>query len=134
MRERLALAAEHRDHDAFAHAVAWKLGEHHPLPAGWWDRARDVLLRAVDETGARVQRDGPIEHALHLAKARRMRFSPSQAVRRAAWDLLAISVFPEGPAHLPSATRIVRELGIRSEPEWGALKRSFFAARARTLQ
>jgi hypothetical protein len=65
---------------------------------------------------------------------RRVRMSPSQAVRRAAWDLLAISVFPDGPAHLPSATSIVRRLGVAECGDWGQVKRSFFAARARTLQ
>ncbi|HUR67798.1 MAG TPA: nucleotidyltransferase domain-containing protein [Candidatus Thermoplasmatota archaeon] len=135
MRERLSLTAAHRDHETFATAVEWKLRPHHPLPATWWERARDVLLRAVDETHARRGRDGVVEHLMHTAKARRVASSPSQAVRRVAWDLLSISTFPDGPADLPGAVTMVRRLGFApGGGDWGALKRTFFSARSRTLQ
>jgi hypothetical protein len=134
MRERLVLTAEHRDHATFRAAVEWKLRPSRALPDGWWEKARDTLLRAVDETDARSARDGIVEHALHAVKARRLVYSPSQQVRRAAWDILAISTFPDGPADLPLATRTLRRLGPAPGLGWSALKRGFFTARARTLQ
>ena len=134
MRHRVALTKEHRDHLTFQTAVEWKLRPHYALPDGWWERARDTLLRAVDETRAREARDGIVEHALHAVKARRFVYSPSQQVRRAAWDILAISTFPHGPADLPLATRTVGRLGAAPGLGWSALKRGFFTARARTLQ
>jgi len=135
MRERVALSAAHPDHDAFATAADWKLRPQHALPDDWWERARDTLLRAVDETGARETQDGIIEHALHAARARRIAYSPSQRVRAAAWDLLAMSTFPGGPADMPRATRAVRHLGAPAVGlSWSALKATFLHARARTLQ
>lgn len=120
LRDRLEMSFAHPDYAAFETAVAWKLKPAHPLPAGWWEKARDVLLRAVDESGARSVRDGLVEHALYAARAHRLAYSPSQAVRREAWDLLAISTYPQGPAGVAAT--------------WSALKHDFFAARARTLQ
>lgn len=120
MRERLELTHGHPHHALFRAAVEWKLRPTLALPAGYWERARDALLHAVDETHARDARDGPVEHALHLARAKRLRASPSQAVRRAAWDLLARSTWPRGPEG---------ELAT-----WSTVKREFFAARAMTLQ
>lgn len=135
VRERLAMTRHHPDHEAFRLAVEWKLRQEAPLPPDWWEQARDVLLRAVDETEARMAQDGLLEHALHALRARRVRPSPSQAVRRAAWDLLALSRFPEGPTDLPSASRTLRALGLAAPPsDWSALKRSFLHARGRTLQ
>lgn len=135
MRDRVALTVDHRDHDTFATAVEWKLRPSHPLPTNWWEKSRDALLRAVDETDARRARDGIVEHALHAAKARRIVYSPSQQVRTAAWDLLAISTFPQGPADIPLATRTVRRLGAPGRGlGWAALKAMFITARARTLQ
>lgn len=119
LRERLALSRDHPDHATFQRAVEWKLGADAALPEGWWSEARDVLLRAVEATRARDARDGLAEHALHALRARRLAYAPSQRVRHAAWDLLATSTWPEGPAAVG---------------DWGALKRSFFAARAHTLQ
>ncbi|HET6403043.1 MAG TPA: hypothetical protein VFH78_00220 [Candidatus Thermoplasmatota archaeon] len=135
MRERLALSRDHPYHALFATAVEWKLSQSHPLPPNWWERARDALLHAVEATGARDVRDGLVEHALHAVRARRIAYSPSQAVRRVAWDLLSLSTYPQGPADIPLATRAVRPLERRQMgTTWSALKRGFFAARARTLQ
>ena len=122
LRDRLALSAGHPHHGAFTTAVEWKLRPSHPLPSDWWERARDVLLSAVDKTHARDTHDGLAEHALHLLRARRIAISPSQSVRRTAWDLLSVSTWPAGPAMLS-----------RGET-WAVAKRGFFAARARTLQ
>lgn len=135
MRHRVALTQDHRDHATFYAAVEWKLGPAQLLPPNWWEKARDTLLRAVDETRARDARDGIVEHALHAVKARRLTYSPSQQVRRAAWDLLAISTYPQGPADIPLATRTIRRLGPATPGlGWSALKRGFFSARSRTLQ
>lgn len=134
LRDRLDLTRGHPDHAAFRHAAEWKLRPHHALPDGWWETARDTLLRAVATTRARDARDGIVEHVLHVGKAHRLRYSPSQAVRCAAWDILAISTYPDGPADILSAGAIVRKLGAASGSSWEALKRGFFLARARTLQ
>lgn len=135
MRHRVALTRDHPDHATFSAAVEWKLRPTYPLPPSWWERARDALLRAVDETNARAARDGIVEHASHALRAHRLAYSPSQRVRRVAWDLLAISTYPQGPADLPLATRAVRRLdGVTPGTRWGDLKRGFFRARARTLQ
>ena len=116
MRERLALLHGHPDHATFARAVAWKLaGAWEPLGAPWWREARDALLRAVDATRARHADDGLAEHAMHLLRARRPALHPSRAIRREAWDLLARSDYPAGPAG-------------------GWDKKDFFARRGRTLQ
>lgn len=134
MRDRLALTRNHPDHSLFADAVAWKLSPHHALPRAWWERSRDALLRAVDTTRARQARDGLVEHALHAARAKRLRYSPSQAVRRAAWDLLAMSTWPRGPVDVRAARDVVGRIAPRADPDWATLKTSFFAARQRTLQ
>lgn len=135
LRDRLAMTVDHPDHESFREAIAWKLSPGATLRAGWWEHARDVLLRAVEETQARAARDGIVEHALHALRARRLRPSPSQAVRRAAWDLLSLSTFPQGPADLPGASAIVRRLAAEhADQDWASLKRTFFQARARTLQ
>lgn len=117
LRARLALTRDHPDHATFARAVAWKLAPS-PTPEGWWEAARDALLRAVDATHARAHRDGLVEHVFHAAKALRLAASPSQAVRSRAWELLAQSRWPIGPP----------------VPAWTSVKRDFFHARARTLQ
>jgi len=118
MRDRLLATRYRIDHSTFQHAVAWKLDPSYPLPARWWELARDALLRAVDETGARGHTDGFAERALHLVRAGRIAISPSQAVRRRAWDLLSRSEWPEGP------------IGAK----WREQKRAFFAEREKTLQ
>lgn len=135
MRHRLALTRDHPDHATFSAAVEWKLRPAAPLPPGWWEKARDTLLRAVDETDARAASDGVVEHALHAVRAHRLARSPSQQVRRAAWVLLALSTYPQGPADISLATRAVRRLAVAAPaPRWADLKRGFFHARARTLQ
>lgn len=116
LRGRLALVADHPDAKLFAQAVEWKLGEGAAMGDWWWEAARDVLLRAVDSTGARACRDGTVERAYHLLRARRVAASPSQDIRLRAWDLLRETRFPQGP------------------PDWAREKSALFAARARTLQ
>lgn len=117
LRDRLALTRGDADHALFAKAVAWKLGHGQDMGDAWWDQAAAALLRAVDTTGARACRDSLVERAYHLLRARRVARSPSQDVRRAAWDTLALARWPEGA------------------PSWSATtKRAFFEARARTLQ
>ena len=135
LRDRLSLCEGHPHHATFAAAVEWKLGG---PPAGarvGWEEAATVLLDAVDETGARETSDGFGEHAIHFLRARRVRLSPSQRLRLAAWDLLESSRFPDGPD--PEAAReVLGRLG-RVEPDardWASLKKTFFALRAQTLQ
>lgn len=116
MRDRLALLDGHPDHATFAKAVAWKLApDAADMGSSWWRECRDALLRAVDATGARAVRDGPVEHAVALLQGR-VHLHPSRRVRHEAWTLLTKCDWPRGPA------------------EWETLKPSFFAARARTLQ
>lgn len=135
LRDRLHLCRDHPDHALFGLAVDWKLGDDTPLPEDWWDRCAGALLRAVEATGARGMRDGLVEHTLYFARARRLRFGPSRAVRLAAWDLLAQSTFPEGPRDLDRAAAVLRRLGAPGGlREWGALRARFFALRAMTLQ
>lgn len=135
LRDRLALAEGHPDHALFARAVEWKLGEGASMPDEWWDECAAALLRAVDATGARAMADGLVEHALYFARARRLRFGPSRAVRLAAWDLLAQCSFPGGPCDPDRAAAVLRRLGPPSAArEWPALRARFFALRAMTLQ
>lgn len=123
------------DQDAFELAVAWKLSVDGLDPGtDWWPRARDVLLRAVDDTGARHVRDGAVEHAYHLVAGRRWRTSPSQAVRGAAWDLLRVTEHPDGPAQPERARVLLARLGRADAQDWPTMKRRFFELRAQTLQ
>lgn len=116
MRDRLRMLEGHRDHAVFARAVDWKLaGAWQPLGAPWWRETRDVLLRVVEETGARNVRDGFPERLIHTLKAKRVAWNPSRAIRLEAWGLLARSDYPDGPAG-------------------GWDKAGFFARRAATLQ
>lgn len=116
MRERLALTRAHPDHRVFESAVLWKLQPTHVLPAHWWETARDTLLSAVAATRAHAWRDGTEEIVLHALRSRRLATSPSQAVRRRAWEILRESTWPQA-----SST-------------WPEERRAFFEARARTLQ
>lgn len=135
LRDRVKLAEGMPDHEAFARAVNWKLaGADVGDPVAWWTLARDALLRAVDATGARDARDGLIEHAFHLVQGRRLRASPSRALRRATWDLLQGATLPEGPADPEGARRILARMGRVEAAEWPDLKRRFFELRAQTLQ
>lgn len=131
LRERLALTLGHPDHALFSTAVEWKLKGRADLPADWWDEAAACLLRAVDATGARRMRDGPVEVLIHLLRARRLRFSPSRAVRETAWELLAMSRFPHGPREGQAA---LPRLGVEEATSWPRLKERFFEVRAKTLQ
>lgn len=130
MRDRLALTKEHPDHALFATAVAWKLRGHADLPADYWDQAAQCLLRAVESTGARHVRDTATAHVFYALHARRFKLEPSRRVREAAWDLLAESKWPEGPAN---AAWVMASLGV-AEPTWARVKPRFFALRAQTLQ
>lgn len=119
MRERLELAADHPHHALFRAAVEWKLRPHRTLPTSYWEHARDALLHAVHRTNVHHARDGSIERATYLLRARRLHPNPSQTIRQRAWRLLARCSWPQGPA---------------DETTWTTIKREFFAARATTLQ
>lgn len=133
LRERFALSRDHPHADAFALALEWKLGQRAQMPDSWWDEAADVLLQAVRLTGARGVRDGLVERCVHFLRARAWARHPSQDVRLAAWDLLALSRWPDGPTDLDDARRILARIGVDG-PEWRALRDGFFARRASTLQ
>lgn len=136
LRDRLALSQDHPDHKLFALAVDWKLGaEPQPMGDWWWNDAAAALLRAVERTETRATRDGWAERAVHALRARRLAAHPSRDVRLAAWDLVAMSRFPDGPSDADAAARAVARIDRRARPSpWPALKARFFAARARTLQ
>lgn len=135
LRDRLEMSRGHPHHATFAAAVEWKLGGSPEASRVGWEEAASVLLDAVDQTGARRVHDGAAEVGVHALRARRLRLSPSQRVRLAAWELLEASRFPEGPD--PEAARdVLARLGRVDEGtrEWPALKKTFFAMRAKTLQ
>lgn len=129
LRERLGMSKGHEHAATFARAVEWKLAGGDSAPVAW-SEARDALLDAVARTRAEGHADGWTERAFHLLRARRLRASPSREIRRAAWDLLRATRYPEGPAP-DAAEGILARIG----PAPGRhLKEKFFAARARTLQ
>jgi hypothetical protein len=135
LRERLELARDLPDHDAFRAAVEWKLAARETdLADDWWTRARDVLLRAVDDTRAQEARDGITEHAFHLVQGRRWRASPSRALRVATWDMLRVTSFPDGPADAEAARAALARFGRVESSAWPRLKESLFRMRATTLQ
>lgn len=135
LRDRLALAGGMADHDAFTTAVEWKLSGAEKDPGDdWWERARDVLLRAVDDTAAASARDGLVEHVFHLLRSRRWRSSPSRALRVATWDVLRATTFPEGPGDPEAARAALARVGRVEAAPWPDLKKRFFELRATTLQ
>ena len=118
LRDRLAMARDHPDHELFARAVEWKL-DATPRPMGdaWWTEARDALLRAVESTGARACGGSIVESGYHLLAAKRLRRAPSRDIRDEAWRRLASCEVSPAPLDWTRAT-----------------KDDFFARRARTLQ
>ncbi|MFA5861102.1 MAG: hypothetical protein WDA16_05345 [Candidatus Thermoplasmatota archaeon] len=135
LRERLAISSSHPDHAIFARAVQWKTGgSHPPLGAAWWHAAAGALLRAVDQTNARMAPDSLPERGYHAWRAMRLRAHPSRRVREASWTLLGSSRFPEGPS-VQDAKRALAPLGFVEDcADWPQLKARYFALRARTLQ
>lgn len=118
VRDRLWLSTHEPDYDIFKKAVEWKLGGSSPLLGDdWWSAARGALVRAVDETGSERASDSWQERVFGLFKARTLSWNPSSEIRKRAWTLL-------------------RECNqtIAADAEWPSVTRSFFAARAKTLQ
>lgn len=129
------MARDLPDGDLFRMAVRWKLEESGTaLGSDWWRRAKQALLRAVEDTGARDARDGLVEHGYHVLHARRWRTSPSQTVRLSTWDLLEEADPERGIPDVSCAKRALARLGPLHAPDWPSAKRRFERWRAQTLQ